>query len=77
MNLASVSVRTTPSLVLGTPQALFPVKGGTVWSDPKGNAAWTDFDVSLDGKRFLAAIPQAANQQPLTVVLNWPAEVRR
>ena len=40
-------------------------------------SAWTDFDVSLDGKRFLAVIPQSANEQPLTVVLNWPAEVRR
>ena len=40
-------------------------------------SAWTDFDVSLDGKRFLAVIPQAANEQPLTVVLNWTAEVRQ
>jgi dipeptidyl aminopeptidase/acylaminoacyl peptidase len=76
-HLSSVPVRTTPSLVLGAPQPLFAVLGGTVWSDPKGNSAWTDFDVSLDGKRFLAVIPRAANQLPLTVVLNWPAEVRR
>ena len=77
MSLSSVPIRTTPSLVLGAPQRLFPVHGGTVWSDAKGNAARTDFDVSLDGKRFVAAIPQPANELLLTVVLNWTAEVRR
>ena len=63
--------------MLGAPAPLFPVSGGTVWSDPNGNPAWTDFDVSADGKKFLAVILQAANQQPLTVVLNWTAEVGR
>ena len=76
-HLSSVQVRTTPSLLLGASQTLFAVEGGRVWTDPTGNSAWTDFDVSLDGRRFLAVIPQAANEQPLTVVLNWTAEVRQ
>ena len=34
--------------------------------------------VSADGKRFLAVVPQAfAGEQPLTVILNWSAEVRQ
>jgi Tol biopolymer transport system component len=67
-----VPVRTTPSLVLGAPQQLFAVRGGTEWTDPRATAVWSDFDVAVDGKRFLAAIPQPSNQQPLTAVLNWP-----
>jgi hypothetical protein len=40
--------------------------------------SWSDFAVSADGKRFLAVVPQAfAGEQPLTVILNWTAEVRR
>jgi hypothetical protein len=39
---------------------------------------WSSFDVSADGKRFLALVPEVvANEQPLTVVLNWTAEVQR
>lgn len=40
--------------------------------------AWTSFDVSPDGKKFLAVVPEVvANEQPLTVVLNWTAEIGR
>jgi hypothetical protein len=39
---------------------------------------WEDFAVSRDGKRFLAVVPQAfAGERPLSVILNWSAEVRR
>ena len=43
--LMSVPVRTTPSLSVGKPVALFTTKE---------DAAWDSFDVSPDGKRFLA-----------------------
>ena len=63
-----VPVRTTPILEVGTPAPLFALQGRT----------WVDFAVSADGKRFLAVVPQAfAGEQPLTVILNWTAEVRR
>ncbi len=66
--LLAVSVRTTPMLEVGPPLPLFTFQG----------RAWSDFAVSPDGRRFLAVVPQAfAGEQPLTVILNWTAEVRR
>jgi len=66
--LMALPVRTTPTLEVGRPAPLFPLPGRT----------WDDFAVSADGKRFLAVVPQAfAGEQPLTVILNWSAEVRR
>src|SRR4051794_5621831 len=53
------------SLQLGRPVAQFAV------SDPR---LWFGFEVAPDGQRFLAMVPQIrAGDQPLTVVLNWPA----
>jgi Tol biopolymer transport system component len=66
--LVAVLVRTTGALEMGTPVTLFALKG----------PAWNSFDVSADGKRFLAVVPEVvANEQPLTVVLNWTAEIAR
>jgi Tol biopolymer transport system component len=66
--LMAVSVRTTPMIEVGSPSPLFALQGRT----------WTDFALSADGKRFLAVVPQAfAGEQPLTIILNWTAEVRR
>jgi Tol biopolymer transport system component len=40
------------------------------------SAGLTDYDVSPDG-RFLAIVPESfANQQPMTVIVNWPAKLR-
>jgi len=66
--LVAVQVRTTPALELGTAVTLFALKG----------PAWSGFDVSPDGKKFLALVPEVvANEQPLTVVLNWTSEIGR
>jgi eukaryotic-like serine/threonine-protein kinase len=66
--LIAVPVRTSPSLELGTPTTLFTMTAGH---------AWRDFDVAADGQRFLALISESrASEQPLTVVLHWPADVR-
>jgi len=66
--LMAVPVRRTPTLEPGTPAPLFTFQGRT----------WSDFAVSADGKRFLAIVPRAyAGEQPLTVIVNWTAEVRR
>ena len=52
---------------IGVPQRLFqaPADGG--------------WDVTADGKRFLLAGPQgqATAQVPITVVLNWPAQLKK
>jgi len=67
--LMSVPVRTAPSLELGKPQPLFDVKGK--WS-------WSTFDVSPDGKRFLAIVPEVvADELPLSVVVNWTAGIEK
>jgi Tol biopolymer transport system component len=64
--LMSVAVRTAPSLELGRPLPLFDLKGK--WS-------WSTFDVSPDGKRFLAIVPEVvADELPLSVVVNWTPE---
>jgi Tol biopolymer transport system component len=68
LRMTSVPVRTSPSLQLGAPTTLFALKG-----DP-----WVSFDVSPDGKRFLAIVPEVvADQLPLTVVVNWTSEVEK
>ena len=66
--LVAVPVRNEGTLEVGTPVTLFALKGH----------AWSSFDVSADGQRFLAVVPEVvANEQPLTVVVNWTAEVVR
>jgi len=68
-HLVAVSVRTAPVLELGKPAPLFSFDG---------RRAWSNFDVSLDGRRFLAVTRQlSADEQPLSVVLNWTADVKR
>jgi hypothetical protein len=65
----SVPVRTAPSLQLGTPSPLFALKG---------RSSWLDFDVSRQGDRFLAVVPDVvADERPLSVVVNWPSEVEK
>jgi Tol biopolymer transport system component len=65
--LMAAPVRTQPALEVGAPRPLFTISAA---------ARWKDFDVARDGKKFLAIIPQSpANEQPLTVVLNWKGEL--
>ena len=62
-----VPIRTSPSLHVGTPRALFSV-----------TRPWNDFVVSADGQTFIAIVPDVlAREQPLTAVLNWQSEIRR
>jgi hypothetical protein len=64
-----VPVRTSPSLDVGVPATLFALPERQMWDD---------FAVSVDGKRFLSAVNDVrGNEQPLTIVLNWPAEIER
>jgi tricorn protease len=60
-----VPIRTKPTLHVGIPIALFTMNG---------KAPWRDFDVTPDGKRILAIVPQTVSDQvPMTVLVNWPA----
>jgi Tol biopolymer transport system component len=76
-HLMSVPIRTAPALEVGSPQSLFAIAGSALWGDPKPSNGWPDYDLSIDGRRFLAVVPQAANEQPLTAVLNWVAAVAK
>jgi len=69
-HLVAVAVRAaTPTLELGSPAPLFSFDG---------RLGWANFDVAPDGKRFLAITRVLfANEQPLSVVLNWTADVKR
>jgi hypothetical protein len=51
------------------PRELFPL--------PAGDLAWSPYDMAPDGRRFLvrAASQQAA--KPLTVIVNWPALLKK
>jgi serine/threonine protein kinase/Tol biopolymer transport system component len=65
--MMAIPVQTNPSLRIGTPVALFEVSA---------KRPWTQFDVSSAG-RFLAVVSESrASEQPLTVVLHWPAPFR-
>jgi len=67
--LMAVPVRTTPALAVGVPAALFSLPGRRVWKD---------YDLSLDGTRFLAIVTDVlGDEQPMTVVLNAFSEVAR
>jgi Tol biopolymer transport system component len=50
----------------GVPQMLFQVTDN-------------DWDVTPDGKRFLVSVPQLqqTGPVPITVVLNWPAQLKK
>ncbi len=64
-----VAIKPSNEIELGLPVSLFAIKGK--W-------AWRDFDLSPDGKRFLAIVPRLmANEQSLTVVLNWTQDAGR
>jgi Tol biopolymer transport system component len=74
-HMTSVPVKTSPSLELGAPTALFALSG----ADWKGfDVFWKGFDVSPDAKRFLAIVPKiTANELPLEVVVNWTAALKK
>jgi Tol biopolymer transport system component len=63
--LIAVSVRTRPSLELGTAATLFTT----------GATTWSDFDVSPDGKRFIAIV--SPGEKPVAVVQHWISDVGR
>ncbi len=60
--LMAVAVGTPPALRLGPPRALFGLIGRRIWKD---------YDVSPDGRRFLAIVTDLlGDAQPLTAVMN-------
>ena len=60
----------------GAPKRLFRLGVGSAAT--RDRVRNTDYDVDPDGQKFLISIPvgQAASSQ-MTIVLNWPATLRR
>jgi Tol biopolymer transport system component len=59
--VVAVSLRTSPTVQIGSPETLFQL-----------GRRWLDFDISADGTRLLAIVPEVvADQEPLTAILHW------
>ena len=68
----AVDVKTTPTLLVGTPRRLFagPYERST--------ASWPNYAVSADGRRFLMVKgPSLAPETRINVILNWTGELQR
>jgi len=58
------------SVELSAPRKLFPL--------PTVNDAYDPYHVAPDGQRFLVrATPQQQVAQPLTLIVNWPALMKK
>ncbi len=44
---------------------------------PRRGILGTNFDVAPDGQRFVFPSAKGEGSQPITLVLNWPAELRQ
>jgi Tol biopolymer transport system component len=76
-SFVSAPVRTSPALEIGRPTPLFSISERL--GRPGGAShSWQAFDVSPDGQRFLAIVPEViGEEQPLTVVWNWTPDSGR
>jgi Tol biopolymer transport system component len=71
-NVMAAPVTLSPVFQPGTPKVLFKFPGAPI------TATLPYWDVTPDGKRFLRAVPLAANSaSPFTVVLNWTETLKR
>ena len=52
-----------------TPRELFPL--------PAVDAGWSPYDATPDGQRFLVRAKPGQAAQPLTVIVNWPALLKK
>jgi Tol biopolymer transport system component len=62
---------------VGTAKALFTVNLATILQNRLGSA-WDPFDVTADGQRFLVnSVDQPQAAEPINVVINWDAELKK
>jgi Tol biopolymer transport system component len=68
--LMAVSLKLGPDTVEpSTPRELFPL--------PIVDSGWSPYDAAPDGQRFLVRATPAQAGQPLTVIVNWPALLKK
>jgi hypothetical protein len=70
--LMAVSLTTRSDFQAGVPKALFQTPPRV-----SGDAVVAQWAPSPDGKRFLFLVPEGQDAPPLTVVLNWPAGLKK
>ncbi len=74
-SVMAVAVKGASSFVAGTPKQLFTIGQTPAARDRGRNVV---YDVTPDGARFLVSIPAGEpSSSRVTVVLNWPAALRR
>ena len=66
----AVTVKTGATFEAETPRALFQ-------TELSGAALRQSYAVSADGQRFLLNTPLEGGSPPMTVVLNWPALLKK
>jgi hypothetical protein len=72
--IMAVPVKTDPSFEAGSPVALFQAHR----RQPVSAQDMFSYDVTSDGQRFLVATRiDEANPAPLTIYLNWAAELEK
>jgi len=73
--LMAVAVRSSSSFEFGAPVPLFATKtaGGAYYNA----GTIQQYDVTSDGQRFLLNTEADASSLPITVVLNWAAELKK
>ncbi len=65
----AVKVKTGPTFEVGAVEALFQTRPSTIG---------VPYDVSADGQRFVIATLQSEEvSPPLTLVLNWTADLKK
>ncbi|MBI3666259.1 MAG: PD40 domain-containing protein [Acidobacteria bacterium] len=65
--IMAVEVKAGSTFEAGFPKMLFELPNNSAW------------DITADGQRFLVIVPveQASTPSPITVVVNWPARLKR
>jgi hypothetical protein len=71
--MMTAEVTTGPTFRVGQPRRLFEDRY------VKSTGLWANYDVSLDGQRFLMVKPVGDFRSPaqITIVLNWSEELKQ
>jgi Tol biopolymer transport system component len=73
--LMAVPVRTTGRFEAGQPVSLFTCRVEVSSTAQFGPAGRNQYDVTPDGERFI--VSEVSGESPITVVVNWPALLKR
>jgi Tol biopolymer transport system component len=74
--LMAASMSTRPVFQAGVPRLLFQTRSGSAGTNWTGSAG-AHWAPSPDGKRFLFLVAETQGAAPFTVVLNWPALLKK